>query len=166
MEKKLLVLGVVFGFIVLSSGCAAKNKAVVKNEMTVGMSAIIPAQPQAAQQAAQTQAPAPMAAVNTQTDPFVWDFGQVNAGQIMKHEFPLKNEGKFLPLTIKDVNTSCGCTVSDVKKKVLKPGESTVIAVSFNSTGYNGPVEQFIYVHTDNTENPVLKFSIKASVVK
>lgn len=72
-------------------------------------------------------------------DPYTWDFGRVREGEILKHDFVLKNESKDT-LNIKDINTSCGCTVSEVKQKVLLPGESTLIEVKFNSKGYSGPV--------------------------
>jgi hypothetical protein len=98
-------------------------------------------------------------------EPNTWDFGKIKEGQIPKHEFILKNESNK-PLNIKEVNTSCGCTASEVKKRNLFPGESTLIDVSFDSKGYFGPTQQFIYVHTDSLDNPVIRYIIKADVVK
>jgi hypothetical protein len=98
-------------------------------------------------------------------DPFTFDFGKVKEGEVLKHEFILKNEASKI-LNIKDVNTSCGCTVSEVEKKSLSAGESTVIKVKFNSRGYSGPTQQYIYIHTDNLDNPVIRYIIKAEVVK
>jgi len=98
-------------------------------------------------------------------DSYAWDFGRVKQGELLKHNFVLKNELKTV-LNIKDVNTSCGCTVSKVKKKTLLPGEDTLIEVRFNTKGYSGRVTQYIYVHTDNLDNPVIRYIIKADVVK
>ena len=98
-------------------------------------------------------------------DPYVWDFGQVKQGEVLKHNFILKNESQKI-LNIKDVNTSCGCTVSKVEKKTLLPQESTPIEVEFKTQGYSGGVKQYIYVHTDNLDKPILRFIIKAEVVK
>ncbi len=98
-------------------------------------------------------------------DPYAWDFGQIGEGEIVNHDFILKNESEKT-LTIKDVNTSCGCTVSQVKKKILLPGESTKIEVRFNSKKYSGRVQQYIYVHTDSLDKPIIKFTIKAEVIK
>jgi len=98
-------------------------------------------------------------------DPFTLDFGKVKQGEILKHSFALKNDSSKI-LNIKDVNTSCGCTASKIAKKTLAPGESTVIDVSFKSKGYSGQITQFIYVNTDSTEKPVIRFTIKAEVVK
>jgi len=109
--------------------------------------------------------PAQQTEQTTNADHFFWDFGQVEQGKILQHTFILKNEsGKVL--NIKGTNTSCGCTVSKLSKKILSPGESTTIDVRFNSKGYFGPVQQFIYVNTDSLDNPVLKYTIKAEVVK
>ncbi len=99
------------------------------------------------------------------TNPYAWDFGRVKEGMILKHDFILKNESKNV-LNIKDVNTSCGCTVSSIDKKILLPGESTFIEVKFNTKGYSGPTQQFIYVNTDSLDNPILRFIIKAEVLK
>lgn len=98
-------------------------------------------------------------------DPNVWDFGKVKENQILKHAFVLKNDSAK-PLKIKEVNTSCGCTASEAKKSDLLPGESTLIEVSFDSKGYSGETKQFIYVHTDSLENPIIRFIIKADVAK
>jgi hypothetical protein len=96
-------------------------------------------------------------------DPSTWDFGSIKKGQIVKHDFQIKNNlpGK---LTINDVTTSCGCTASAARKKILAPGESTQITVEFNSKGYNGQTSQFVYVNTDDPADPIRKFTIKAFV--
>jgi len=96
-------------------------------------------------------------------DPYSWDFGQVKTGEVLKHSFVLKNESEKT-LTIKDVNTSCGCTLSTVKEKILSAGQSTAIEVQFNTKGYSGLTQQYVYVHTDSLDEPVIKFIIKAEV--
>jgi uncharacterized cupredoxin-like copper-binding protein len=98
-------------------------------------------------------------------DKYTWDFGYVRQGQILKHDFILKNDSNK-PLVIKSVNTSCGCTASKAKKEKLSPGETTDIEVSFKSKGYSGEVTQYIYVYTDNLDNQIIRFIIKANVVK
>ena len=98
-------------------------------------------------------------------DTNLWDFGQVKQGTISKHDFILKNETNDI-LEINDIHTSCGCTASEAGKKSLMPQASTTITVSFNSQWYLGPVTQFVYVHTDNSDISIIKFTIKAQVVK
>jgi len=96
-------------------------------------------------------------------DPNLWDFGAVKAEEVLQHGFTLKNDSDK-PLNIKNITTSCGCTASEAKKKNLAPGESTTIEVKFDSKGYSGEVKQYVYVNTDNTDNPLIRFIIKANV--
>ena len=98
-------------------------------------------------------------------DPYLKDFGIVKAGDVVKHSFVIKNNSDRV-LNIKDVSTSCGCTVSEVKNKMLKSGESTLVDVKFNSKGYSGAVQQFVYVSTDSLDESLIRFIIKANVTK
>jgi hypothetical protein len=96
-------------------------------------------------------------------DPSTWDFGSIKPAQVLTHTFVLKNETSQA-FSIKDISTSCGCTVSRAAKTTLAPGESTSVEVTFNSKGYSGPVRQFVYVYTDRLDNPVIKFTITATI--
>jgi len=104
-------------------------------------------------------------AQQNKTDANLWDFGKIKEGQIVRHKFILKNE-TAKDLKIEGVTTSCGCTASAVNKKLLKPQESTELEVSFNSSKYSGEIKQHVYVNTDNIDNPLIQFIIKANVVK
>jgi len=98
-------------------------------------------------------------------DPQLWDFGRVEQGEVLKHDFVLKNESSDI-LEIGNIHTSCGCTASEAGKKSLMPLESTTISVDFKTQGYAGPVQQFVYVHTDSADYPIVKFTVKADIVK
>jgi hypothetical protein len=97
------------------------------------------------------------------SDGGVWDFQDVTQGEVVTHEFVLRNESQDT-LHIKEVTTSCGCTVSEVKNKTLFPNEETVIEVKFDTKGYRGRVQQFVYVHTDSLDKPIVRYIIKANV--
>jgi hypothetical protein len=99
------------------------------------------------------------------SDPCSWDFGQVAEGEVLTHAFILKNETQDI-LHIKDVSTSCGCATSKIEKMTILPGEATEIRVSFDSKGYSGWVQQFVYVYTDRTDNPIIKLTISGTVLK
>ncbi|MFA5231970.1 MAG: DUF1573 domain-containing protein [Candidatus Omnitrophota bacterium] len=97
-------------------------------------------------------------------DPNTWDFGKIRvAGGIVKHVFSLKNDSND-NLNISGTHASCGCTVSEIDKKVILPGESALLEVKFNPKGYFGKITQFVYVNTDSKTTPVYKFTIKADV--
>lgn len=102
-------------------------------------------------------------ATDNSSDPYSYDFGEVKRGEALKHDFVLTNTSDK-ELNIKDVNTSCGCTVGKIGKKKLPPGESTGLEVSVDTKDYRGPTQQFVYVHTDSLDNPIIRFIIKADV--
>jgi len=95
----------------------------------------------------------------------VWDFGQVKAGRVVSNKFILKNSGSQT-VKIERTDTSCGCTVGKISRIKLEPFDEAKVEVSFNSSGYQGKVEQKIFVRTDEAENPVVELMIKADVIK
>lgn len=100
-----------------------------------------------------------------QLDPYLWDFGSAKEGEILTHSFALKNKTEKT-MNITETGASCGCTKPEVKKNKLKPGESTDVEVKFNTKGYSGPVQQFVYVHTDSLESPIIRLVVKANIQK
>ena len=96
-------------------------------------------------------------------DKDTWDFGEIKVGSRISHEFILENQTQD-ELKIKNVSTSCGCTVAEVKKKILAPGEKTTIFVEFDSTGYTGRVMRYVYVSLDDKEQTLLKYTLQGKV--
>ncbi len=87
-----------------------------------------------------------------------YNFGTIKQGDIIEHEFKFKNTGKR-PLIIRKVTTSCGCTTPFYTRNPIKPGESGIIKVRFNSTGKMGMQHKTITVITnspDPTSNRVI----------
>ncbi|MEW6101709.1 MAG: DUF1573 domain-containing protein [Candidatus Omnitrophota bacterium] len=98
-------------------------------------------------------------------DPYLWDFGKIKEGEVVKHVFLLKNESEKA-FNIKGLHASCGCTTGKLEKESLLPQEEAPIEVEFNSKGYSGEITQFIYVNTDREDEPAIKFTVKAEVIK
>jgi hypothetical protein len=98
-------------------------------------------------------------------DSDTWDLGQVKEGQVASHVFVVKNDSAQV-LQIKSVLPSCGCMTAKIDQEALGSGESANLDVSFNSHGYSGNVQQFVYLNTDSPDKPVTKFTVKANVVK
>jgi hypothetical protein len=98
-------------------------------------------------------------------DNFSWDFGQVKEGRILEHTFILRNNSDK-PLVVKRLDTSCGCISSSISKEKILPGEVAEIKISFNTAGYKGKTKQYIYVYTDRSEGPIIKFTASAEVIK
>jgi hypothetical protein len=109
-----------------------------------------------------SEASAASSASTVQSDS--WDFGDVSAGSVLTHEFVIVNDSEK-DLAIKDTTTSCGCTVSEINNKLLKPGESTIVSIKLDTKGYTGSVQQFVYVNTDSMDKPIIRLTVKAKVL-
>ncbi len=66
-----------------------------------------------------------------------FDYGTVDAGEVVEHSFKFKNEG-VAPLTITKAKSTCGCTVPDYPKEPIAPGATGEIKVRFNTKGKSG----------------------------
>ena len=66
-----------------------------------------------------------------------FDFGEVDAGAVLKHTFSFTNTGA-VPLIIGDVRSTCGCTVADWPRHPILPGKVGKIPVSFDTKNKNG----------------------------
>ena len=93
-----------------------------------------------------------------------FDFGNINEGEIVKHDFTVYNTGDDL-LVIKDVKASCGCTAALPDKKELKPGESTKIHVEFNSARRKGQQRKHVYVTTNDPENKEVRLTFTTNIL-
>jgi len=80
------------------------------------------------------------------------DFGKIKMGDKVTYDFKFTNTGKS-PLIITDGYASCGCTKPEWPKTPVKPGDSGIIHVTFNSAGKNGLQDKLITI-TANTVPP------------
>ena len=60
------------------------------------------------------------------------DYGTIEYNSNGEREFKIKNTGKE-PLIIQSATGSCGCTVPTPPKEPIKPGESSVIKVKYDT---------------------------------
>jgi len=99
--------------------------------------------------------------VKFETDKF--DFGTLQQGEKKTTIFKFTNTGNS-DLIIQDAKGSCGCTVPDFPKEPVKPGNSGIIKVTFNSEGKSGIQNKSVTLITNCI--PSTKFlAIKANVV-
>ncbi|MEL7219779.1 MAG: DUF1573 domain-containing protein [Bacteroidota bacterium] len=67
----------------------------------------------------------------------IFEFGEVDAGAVIKHTFTFSNEGA-VPLIITDVRSTCGCTVASWPTQPIPPGGAEKIPVTFDTKNKNG----------------------------
>ncbi|WEK20578.1 MAG: DUF1573 domain-containing protein [Candidatus Pedobacter colombiensis] len=79
-----------------------------------------------------------------------YDFGKITQGEKVSYSYKFKNVGKS-PLIILNATATCGCTVPEVPKEPIKPGDEGEIKVLFNSTSKSGMQDKVITV-TSNAE--------------
>jgi len=93
-----------------------------------------------------------------------FNFGKLNQGEKVDHEYTFKNTGKS-DLLIRKVNASCGCTAILMDKMIIPPGQSSSIKANFNSAGKSGAQNKTITVITNDPANPRIILWIKGDVV-
>ena len=84
-----------------------------------------------------------------------YNFGKIKKGEIVTYTFKFKNSGQE-PLIIKEAIATCGCTVPEIPKEPIKPGENGELKVVFNSQGKPaGPQDKSVTVMSNAINNPV-----------
>ncbi len=96
-------------------------------------------------------------------DKTVYDFGNIKGDSKVETQFTLTNTGKS-DLNIRETKANCGCTVAKMEKNTLKPGESTVMKVTFNATGRRGMQQKSITIFSNDPKAPTQRLIIKARV--
>lgn len=88
-----------------------------------------------------------------------YDFGTVQEGEIVEHEFTFTNTGEA-PLKVMKASPSCGCTVPEWSREAIAPGEKGSLTVKFDARGRTGKQHKNVRL-TTNTKNgnEVLTFS-------
>ncbi|WMN11192.1 DUF1573 domain-containing protein [Marivirga salinae] len=102
-------------------------------------------------------------APHIQFETLEYDFGHIDEGQTLSHEFKFTNNGKDT-LNIRKTKTTCGCTVSELDKMDYIANESGEIKVTFNSKGRRGTQIKRITVFTNDPTAPTQDLIIKAYV--
>jgi hypothetical protein len=94
------------------------------------------------------------AAAGIQFESTEHDFGTIPYKGDGTFEFVFKNTGKE-PLVLKNVRSSCGCTVPEWPKDPIKKGNKGKIKVSYN-TRITGTFSKSISVFSNADEKPVI----------
>jgi len=91
-----------------------------------------------------------------------YDFGTIDEGKVIEHDFKFINTGEA-PLLISNIQASCGCTSPDWTKSPIKPGEEGFVKVVFNSAAKSGVQSPTVSI-TANTQPNVTRLRLKGTV--
>jgi hypothetical protein len=94
-----------------------------------------------------------------------YDFGKVDSGTLVKHDFVFTNTGDQV-LEVSGVRTSCGCTTAGQWDKQVEPGHTGKIPIQFNSGGYGGQVHKTVYVTCNDSNQPSVTLNLQGTVWK
>lgn len=82
------------------------------------------------------------------------DFGNVPQGKPVTYSFEIRNTSNA-PITLNNVQASCGCTTPEWSKDPIAPGAAAKIKVGFNAAA-EGSFEKFIsVVYNDSTQKQI-----------
>ena len=81
------------------------------------------------------------------------DFGTIAQNGNGTFDFSFSNTGKE-PLLLKNVGTSCGCTVPEWPKEPIAPGAKGTVKVKYNTANI-GPFTKTITVYSNGSVNPI-----------
>jgi hypothetical protein len=90
------------------------------------------------------------------------DAGLVEAGAVLKFEFPIRNLGKA-PLQIFGAKADCGCAVPSFDSQI-PVGATRPVRVTMNTSGMHGRIEKHVYVECDDPERASLLLTVKATL--
>ncbi|MDI6792427.1 MAG: DUF1573 domain-containing protein [bacterium] len=91
------------------------------------------------------------------------DFGEIGQGIQVTHVFKFKNVGNT-DLNIKNTKASCGCTAALLSTKVIAPGDTGEVKVTFSSGNFSGRQSKNIYVDSDDPDEGKVTLEITATV--
>lgn len=94
----------------------------------------------------------------------VHDFGNVGPGSNSTCEFTFQNVGTET-LKIETVQSTCGCSVPQLKKNEYAPGESGTVEVRFHAPTTKGETIKQLYIISNDTSNSRAQLEIKATTL-
>jgi hypothetical protein len=117
-----------------------------------------------------------------EAEPAVVDFGDVLGGEPTRATVKITNVSNS-PVPVKQVKTSCGCTVAtvhgpdgaelparppkpDMLVATLEPGQSLTVDVQMETATTQGLVEKHLQIYTSDGSAPLLQVPVKARVSK
>lgn len=109
------------------------------------------------------KAEAPKAAATFNWTATSFDFGKIEKGTPVTHEFTFTNAGNE-PLIISSVQASCGCTVAEYTKDPIPAGETGFVKATYNAAK-PGVFSKTVTINA-NTEDAVVLLTIKGEVVE
>jgi hypothetical protein len=94
-----------------------------------------------------------------------YNFGEMDRHAEGEHEFVFRNEGKA-PIGLRKGQTTCKCTMSEMKDGELQPGESMPIKLTWNAkTGETEFSQSAEIITTNYPAQPVIRLHVYGKII-
>ena len=93
----------------------------------------------------------------------VYDFGIAGPGEKIRHTFRFRNTGNSL-LKIYRHNASCGCLAFLLSKKVIPPGGTGEIRVTFHTRHFEGKQKKTITIYSNDPKRPKVRLVVRGII--
>ena len=94
----------------------------------------------------------------------VYDFGMVEQGTPLAHQFALRNTSRAY-IRIDQVNSSCGCTTVSADGRLVAPGQLTWVPVWVDTSDLVGKTTKTVTVRTSDPRTPVVMLAVTGTVL-
>jgi hypothetical protein len=81
------------------------------------------------------------------------DLGEIGAKEVRSFSLQIRNDGDA-PLHLKRIQPSCGCTMAEPPAMEIAAHQVITVPLTFNATGYAGPIHKTIIVDSDDPKEP------------
>ncbi|MFM7143222.1 MAG: DUF1573 domain-containing protein [Alphaproteobacteria bacterium] len=98
-----------------------------------------------------------------QVDRQVFDFGKVDPGTTVRHQFVLTNVGQH-PLDLVKITPGCGCTYVKPVDRTIWPGHAGILEVALDTRGLTGPQSKAVRVRTNEPGRPEIELRLVGEV--
>lgn len=89
----------------------------------------------------------------------IYDFGSVETGLTVDHVFQIRNAGRSL-LKITAVRPTCGCTLADISRREIPPGETATLQVQLSLKGLIGSQNKPILLQTNAPVDSAVRLAL------
>ncbi len=94
----------------------------------------------------------------------VFDFGKIKEGEVIEQKYTFRNIGTA-PLVILNATSTCGCTIPEIPKERIAPGQTGFVRVKFNSKNKEGAQNKEVTIFANTVPNHT-RINIKGVVEK
>ena len=91
------------------------------------------------------------------------DLGRFHAGAVIQRTVAVRNTGKK-DLQIKALKGNCACISAEIDQKIVRPGDSTMLRISFKPQNRGGTQQKAITLYSNDPRNTVQRINVLAFV--